>query len=453
MKRDFSKGRISINILHQAVPLMVAQLVQLLYNVIDRIYIGHLPQIGSAALTGIGLVFPVTTMITAFISLYSSGGTPLFSIARGMKEDDKAENILGQVVTLLTLSSVILMIICYLFRKPILYAFGASDSSYIYADMYLQIYLVGTLFSMLTTGLNGFISAQGYPGTGMCTVLIGAILNLLLDPLFIYGFNWGVRGAAVATVISQLISFLWIVRFFAGKKNEYRIRKKYLILKAGLVKNIVSLGLSGFVMQGTNCIVQVVCNKMLQMYGGDLYIGVMTVLNSVREILSIPGSTLGQGSQPVLGYNFGAKEYRRVKQAIRFTALIAFVYMFVAWLFVIILAGPIMSVFTSDSQMIEAGKEALKLYFFGFFFMGFQFVGQSTFTGLGCARRAIFFSLFRKVIIVVPLTIILPSLGMGITGVLVAEPVSNVIGGLASFITMYLTLYKKLPEDGEIAHI
>jgi len=453
MQSDFSKGKVSVNILRQALPLMVAQLVQLLYNVIDRIYIGHLPNIGGAALTGIGLVFPVTTMIAAFTSLYSTGGTPLFSIARGAKEDEKAETIFGQVITLLAVSSVFLMILCFVFRKPILYLFGASDDSYVYADMYLQIYLVGTIFSMMTTGLNGFIGAQGYPKIGMCTVMIGAVLNLILDPIFIYGFGWGVRGAAVATVISQFVSFMWIVRFFSGEKNMYRVKRKNLFLKPKMVLDIVALGMSGFVMQATNCLVQVVCNKMLQMYGGDLYVGVMTVINSVREILSIPGSTLGHGSQPVLGYNYGAKRYKRVKQSIRFTAMIAFVYMLVAWMIVIAFAGPIMSIFTSDPEMINAGKEGLKLYFFGFVFMGFQFVGQSTFTGLGCAKRAIFFSLFRKVVIVVPLTIVLPMVGMGITGVFVAEPISNAIGGLASFITMLLTVYRKFPEDGEVAHI
>ncbi len=446
MQSDFSQGRVWKNVINQAIPLMVAQLIQILYNVVDRIYIGHLPVIGSNALTGIGLVFPITTLVAAFTNLFSTGGVPLFSMARGAKEEDKAELILGQVVSLLTIISLLLMVLCYIFKRPVLYLFGASDETYVYADQYLKIYLLGTVFSVLSTGLNGFINAQGYPKKGMLTVMLGAIINLILDPIFIYGLHMGVYGAAVATVISQGVSFVWVVSFFAGKKTFYHIRKKNLILKAGMVRKITSLGIAGFVMQGTNCLVQVVCNKMLHMYGGDVYVGIMTVINSVREILSVPGSTLGGGAQPVLGYNYGAKQYDRVRKAIRFTAAIGFMYMLVAWLAVITFPKEILSLFTNDKELIRLGEHALKMYFFGFFFMSFQFVGQSTFTALGCAKRAVFFSLFRKVIIVVPLTIILPMVGFGVEGVFIAEPISNAIGGLASFTTMHLTVYKKLPE-------
>lgn len=446
MQSDFSQGRVWKNVINQAIPLMVAQLIQILYNVVDRIYIGHLPVIGSNALTGIGLVFPITTLVAAFTNLFSTGGVPLFSMARGAKEEDKAELILGQVVSLLTIISLVLMVLCYIFKRPVLYLFGASDETYVYADQYLKIYLLGTVFSVLSTGLNGFINAQGYPKKGMLTVMLGAIINLILDPIFIYGLHMGVYGAAVATVISQGVSFVWVVSFFAGKKTFYHIRKKNLIPKAGMVRKITSLGIAGFVMQGTNCLVQVVCNKMLHMYGGDVYVGIMTVINSVREILSVPGSTLGGGAQPVLGYNYGAKQYERVRKAIRFTAAIGFMYMLVAWLAVITFPKEILSLFTTDKELIRLGEHALKMYFFGFFFMSFQFVGQSTFTALGCAKRAVFFSLFRKVIIVVPLTIILPMVGFGVEGVFIAEPISNAIGGLASFTTMYLTVYKKLPE-------
>lgn len=446
MQNDFSKGRIWKNIINQAIPLMIAQLIQILYNVVDRIYIGHLPVIGGNALTGIGLVFPITTLIAAFTNLFSTGGVPLFSMARGAKDEKKAENILGQVVSLLLITSVIIMVLCYIFKKPVLFLFGASDETYVYANEYLKIYLLGTVFSMISTGLNGFINAQGYPRKGMLTVLLGAIINLVLDPVFIYGFHMGVQGAAIATVISQACSFVWVIGFFYGKDTLYRIKRDNIRLNIKSVLSITSLGVSGFVMQGTNCLVQIVCNKMLFMYGGDMYVGIMTVINSIREILSVPGSTLGSGAQPVLGYNYGAKEYERVRKAIRFTAAIAFAYMLVAWLAVIIFPKQILSIFTTDSSMINAGEDALKIYFFGFFFMAFQFVGQSTFTALGCAKRAVFFSIFRKVIIVVPLTILLPMAGLGVAGVFIAEPISNAIGGLASFTTMYFTLYKKLPE-------
>lgn len=446
MQSDFSKGRIWKNIINQAIPLMIAQLIQILYNVVDRIYIGRLPVIGGNALTGIGLVFPITTLIAAFTNLFSTGGVPLFSMARGAKDEKKAENILGQVVSLLLITSVIIMVLCYVFKKPVLFLFGASNETYVYANEYLKIYLLGTVFSMISTGLNGFINAQGYPRKGMLTVLLGAIINLILDPIFIYGFHMGVQGAAIATVISQACSFIWVINFFYGKDTLYRIKHDNLRLNVKSVLSITSLGISGFVMQGTNCLVQIVCNKMLFMYGGDMYVGIMTVINSIREILSVPGSTLGSGAQPVLGYNYGAKEYERVRKAIRFTAAIAFVYMLIAWLAVIIFPKQILSIFTTDSSMIKAGENALKIYFFGFFFMAFQFVGQSTFTALGCAKRAVFFSIFRKVIIVVPLTILLPMAGLGVEGVFIAEPISNAVGGLASFTTMYFTLYKKLPE-------
>ena len=440
MQSDFSQGKVWKNVINQAIPLMVAQLIQILYNVVDRIYIGHLSVIGSNALTGIGLVFPITTLVAAFTNLISTGGVPLFSMARGAKEEEKAELILGQVVSLLTITSLVLMVLCYIFKRPVLFLFGASEETYVYADQYLKIYLLGTVFSVLSTGLNGFINAQGYPKKGMMTVMLGAIINLILDPIFIYGLHMGVYGAAIATVISQGVSFAWVLSFFAGKKTFYRVKRENLILRAGMVGKITSLGISGFVMQGTNCLVQIVCNKMLFMYGGDMYVGIMTVINSVREILSVPGSTLGSGAQPVLGYNYGAKQYERVRKAIRF------LYMLIAWLAVIIFPKEILSVFTTDKAMISSGEHALKLYFFGFFFMSFQFVGQSTFTALGCAKRAVFFSIFRKVIIVVPLTIILPMLGLGVEGVFIAEPISNAIGGLASFTTMHFTLYKKLPE-------
>lgn len=277
------------------------------------------------------------------------------------------------------------------------------------------------------------------------TVMLGAIINLILDPVFIYGLHMGVYGAAIATVISQGVSFMWVLSFFMGKKTFYHIKEENLILKAGMVGKITSLGISGFVMQGTNCLVQVVCNKMLFMYGGDMYVGIMTVINSVREILSVPGSTLGSGAQPVLGYNYGAKQYERVRKAIRFTAAIGFLYMLIAWLSVIVFPKEILSVFTTDKAMINLGEHALKLYFFGFSLCRSS-SWDSRHTALGCAKRAVFFSIFRKVIIVVPLTIILPMLGLGVEGVFIAEPVSNAIGGLASFTTMYFTLYKKLPE-------
>lgn len=447
MANDFSKGKVWRNIVAQAIPLTMAQLVQILYNVVDRIYIGHLPQTDSLALTGVGLTFPIITLIAAFTSLFGTGGSALFAIARGAKDENRARMILGNVATLLLGTSIFLFFICYLFRKPILYLFGASDASYIYADAYLKIYLFGTAFSMLATGLNGFINAQGFPRMGMLTTIIGAVLNLILDPIFIFLFHMGVSGAALATILSQFVSVIWVFGFLTGKKALIRIEKKYLRVDWKLAIDIIGLGLAGFIMQATNCLVQVVCNATLRIYGGDIYVGVMTVLNSVREILSLPVTGISSGAQPVIGYNYGAKEYDRVKQGIRFTTVICIIYTLIMWLIVLGTPKFWIRIFSDDVALLDVGAEALKLYFFGFFFMAFQFSGQTAFTALGKAKQAVFFSLLRKAIIVAPLTILLPKVGMGVHGVFIAEPISNAIGGLACFITMYLVVYRKCGKN------
>ena len=450
--KDFSKGKVWSNIMAQAVPLILAQLVQLLYNVVDRIYIGHLPGADSLALTGIGLVFPLTTLVAAFTNLFGMGGAPLFSIERGAGNDERAEKILGNTFTMLFSSSFVIFALCYIFRKPVLYLFGASDASYVYADEYLRIYLFGTTFTMLSTGLNGFINAQGFPKIGMLTTLIGALLNLILDPLFIFVSGMGVAGAALATIISQAVSAVWVMHFLLSRKGKaaYHIKLSCMKPEWKLVGDITTLGMAGFIMQATNCMVQVVCNATLKVFGGDLYVGIMTVINSVREIMSLPVSGLTSGSQPVLGYNYGAGKYDRVKSGIRFTAVIGIAYTALAWIIVLIIPKQLMGIFTEDAQTIAYGAEALKTYFFGLVFMAFMFTGQSTFTALGYSKHAIFFSLLRKAIIVVPLVIILPRIGFGVMGVFLSEPISNVIGGLASFITMYITVYRKLKSETEV---
>lgn len=450
--KDFSKGKVWSNIMAQAVPLILAQLVQLLYNVVDRIYIGHLQGADSLALTGIGLVFPLTTLVAAFTNLFGMGGAPLFSIERGAGNDERAEKILGNTFTMLFASSFVIFALCYIFRKPVLYLFGASDASYVYADEYLRIYLFGTTFTMLSTGLNGFINAQGFPKIGMLTTLIGALLNLILDPLFIFVSGMGVAGAALATIISQAVSAVWVMHFLLSRKGKaaYHIKLSCMNPEWKLVGDITTLGMAGFIMQATNCMVQVVCNATLKVFGGDLYVGIMTVINSVREIMSLPVSGLTSGSQPVLGYNYGAGKYDRVKSGIRFTAAIGIAYTALAWIIVLIIPKQLMGIFTEDTQTIAYGAEALKTYFFGFVFMAFMFTGQSTFTALGYSKHAIFFSLLRKAIIVVPLVIILPRIGFGVMGVFLSEPISNVIGGLASFITMYITVYRKLKSETEV---
>ena len=447
VKNDFSKGPVWKCILAQAAPLMLAQLVQLLYNIVDRVYLGHLGDENSMALTGVGLVFPIVTLITAFAVLFGTGGVPLFSIERGAGDEEKAGRIMGNSFALLLVSSVILTAFGYAFSKPILFAFGASEASYVYAGAYLRIYLAGTVFSMITTGMNGYINAQGFPKIGMLSVVLGALCNIILDPVFIFGLDMGVAGAALATVISQAVSAVWVVRFLFSKKTVIPLSGRTVRIGKEITASICKLGTSNFVMSGTNCLVQVVCNATLQVYGGDLFIGVMTVANSVREVFHLPVSGLMGGAQPVISFNYGAKKYDRVKSGIRFNTLIGVVYTLISWLVVVSFPQLWFRIFSDDAQLLQSGVQMLKIYFFGFVFMSLQFAGQSVFQALGDAKHAIFFSLLRKAFIVVPLTLLLPAAGFGVTGVFLAEPISNIIGGIASYTTMRMTVYRNLDRS------
>lgn len=448
-KTDFSQGPVWRRVLDQAGPLIVAQLVHLLYNVVDRIYLGHMGDGSGMALTGVGLTFPIVTLIMGFAALFGTGGVPLFSMARGAQDGDRAGRILGNSCTLQLMSSAVLMAVGYLFMRPILFAFGASEDSFVYAKAYLDIYLMGTAFSMLATGLNGYINAQGFPRMGMLSIVIGAAVNIALDPVFIFVLHMGVRGAALATVISQALSALWVLRFLTGKQTIIPLKRENMALQGGIVRDIAKLGTASFIAQGTTCLVQIACNATLQQFGGDLYVGVMTVVNSVREVFLLPVHGITNGSQPVTSFNYGAKRYERVLQSIRFSTLICGAYTLLAWVLVLLLPRLFFGIFSDDAAMMEAGVTALRLYFFGFVFMAFQFAGQSAFVALGDARHAIFFSLLRKVIIVVPLTLLLPRLGLGVKGVFLAEPVSNILGGTVCYLTMRLTQLKRIRRLSE----
>jgi len=441
---DFSKGPVWRCIISQAVPLMIAQLVHLLYNVIDRIYIGHMEGTNGLALTGIGLTFPLITLILAFTALFGMGGTPLFAMAQGAGNEERAGKILGNSFALLLLSSVVLTTLGYIFCRPILFAFGASEDSYVYAKQYLDIYLLGTVFSMTSTGLNNYINAQGFPKIGMLSTVLGAAANIVLDPVFIFAFDMGVAGAALATILSQALSAAWVLRFLLGKTVAIPLRVSNIRIRWEITKDILRLGTANFIMQGTNCLVQVACNSTLQLYGGDLYVGIMTVVNSVREIFMLPISGIVNGALPVISFNYGAKEYRRVKSGIRFNTFIGVIYNTVAWGVVLLFPEFLFRIFAADAAMISAGVEVLKLYFFGFVFMSLQLAGQYVFQAVGDAKHAIFFSLLRKAIIVVPLTLLLPRLGFGVYGVFLAEPISNALGGIACYLTMRMTVYRQI---------
>lgn len=440
-KSGFSKGSVPGNILRLAGPMTVAQLINVLYSVVDRMYLGRLP--GHLALTGLGLTMPIISILMGLANLCGVGGAPLCSICRGKGEEEEAEYVMGNAFSLLLILGVAATAFSLAVRRPMLYLFGASDDTFPYADAYLTIYLLGTVFVMIGLGMNPFINSQGFAKTGMLTVGLGAVVNIVLDPIFIFVFDMGVVGAALATIIAQACSAVWVLVFLTGKKAILHLRLSRMRLSAARVKRILSLGLAGFFVNLTNSLVQVVCNATLQTWGGDLYVGVMTIINSIREVVLMPVTGLSNGSQPVLGYNYGAGENGRVRQGIRFSALVVVAYSVLVWLVVMAAPGMLMGIFTTEEAVIQAGIPAIRTYFALFIFMSLQLAGQSVFTGLGKARQAIFFSLLRKAFINAPLTVILPVF-FGTSGVFIAEAVSQLLGGAACFTTMYLTVYRPL---------
>ncbi len=444
-QNDFSKGSVVRNIINLAVPMTLAQLINVLYNVVDRIYIGRIPGAGSLPLTGVGLCLPIISMVTAFANLFGMGGAPLCSIERGRGNVDEAEKIMGNSFAMMVIFGIGLTVLGIALKRPMLYLFGASDNTYPYADQYVTIYLLGSLFVMAGLGMNSFINSQGFGRIGMMTVLLGAVANIILDPIFIFVFHMGVQGAALATIISQALSAAWILKFLTGKKTILKLRRSAMKLEKKRVLSIMGLGLSGFTMSITNSLVQIVCNATLRDFGGDLYVGVMTVINSIREVVQLPVQGLTNSSQPVMGFNYGAEKYGRVKEAIRFTSVVAIVYTCAMWAGLYFAPGFFIGIFSSEPELLEIGVPAMHIYYFGFFMMSLQMAGQSVFVALGRAKNAVFFSIFRKVIIVFPLTVILPHLwGLGTDGVFLAEPISNFIGGLACYVTMLLTVWREL---------
>ncbi|MDY4545824.1 MAG: MATE family efflux transporter [Candidatus Choladocola sp.] len=447
MKRvDFENGTVTGNILEAALPMLVAQILNLLYNIVDRIYIARIAEVGTAALGAVGLCFPLIVIITAFANLFGNGGAPLFAIQRGQKDERKAVAIMNTSFTMVCASAIVLMVVGFLFARPILILFGASDNSLVYALPYMMIYLLGTLPSMVAVGMNPFINAQGYSLIGMCSVAVGAGANLLLDPLFIFGLGFGVRGAAIATVLSQCLSAIFVF-FFLTKKSELKVRllkKNEIAACMGYAKNIISLGMAGFIMQLTNSLVTICCNNVLSVTGGDIYISVMTIVSSVRQLVETPIHAMSEGSSPILSYNYGARRPARVRKAGMVMGALILAYSAVIWSIIILEPRPLIRIFSSDAQLTKDAVPALNQYFAAFIFMDLQYMGQTVFKSLNKKKQAIFFSMLRKVFIVVPLTYLMPyALHMGTDGVFLAEPVSNVIGGTLCFATMLITV---LPE-------
>ena len=452
---DFEHGTVTSNILNAALPMLVAQIFNLLYNVVDRIYIARIPDVGTTALGAVGLCFPVIVIITAFSNLFGTGGAPLFSIARGKGDREEASQIMNTSFTMLCWCAVMLMLFGLIFARPILRIFGASDEALPYAYPYMMIYLLGTVASMIATGMNPFINSQGYSTVGMLSVALGAVTNLILDPIFIFVFGFGIKGAAIATILSQFLSAAFVVNFLHNKA-EYRVKLlgfRELTDSLTLVKNIVSLGTAGFIMQLTNSLVTICCNNVLAVTGGDLYVSVMTIVSSVRQIIETPLHSLTEGSSPILSFNYGARKPKRVKKATIVMTLLVLAYSAIAWGAILLVPEFLIGIFSSDPVLQADAVPALKLYFAAFIFMDLQYIGQTTFKSLNKKKQAIFFSLLRKVFIVVPLTYFLPyGLHMGTNGVFMAEPVSNVIGGSLCFITMLVTILPELKRMEENNH-
>lgn len=444
---DFSKGSVTQNIIRVAAPMLVAQILNLMYNIVDRIYIGRIPGEGLLALGGVGLCFPFISLITAFTNLYGAGGAPLCSIERGRGNQEEAGEIMNTSFYLLVITGVILTVLGSIFCRPILILFGASGASLPYAMPYMRIYLMGTVFAMVALGMNPFINSQGFANVGMTTIFLGAVTNIVLDPIFIFVFHLGVRGAALATICSQILSAVFVVRFLTGKRAELRISlKRKPSFGKRRVLDIVGLGSASFVMQCTNSLVQIACNRMLGAFGGDVYISTMTIINSVRQILDTPVLAIADGASPILSYNYGAKRYDNVKKAIRFITLSALVYTGATWVLILLFPEMFIGIFNNDDSLLTVAVPALHIYFFAFIFQALQYSGQTVFKSLNKKKQAIFFSLLRKVVIVAPLTFFLPYVGnLGANGVFVAEPVSNFLGGSACFLAMILTV---MPELG-----
>lgn len=440
-KIDFDNSGIKNSIMSLAIPMMCAQFFALFYNIVDRIYIGNLPDNGESALGAIGICFPVITIINGFANLFGLGGTPLFSIAKGEKKNSEAEKIMSNSFWMLVFTGFILTVFILIFHKSILYLFGASQNTYSYASTYILVYSFGTVFQMISLGMNPFINCQGFAKVGMMTVVVGTIVNLVLDPIFIFALDLGVCGAAIATLISQAISAVWVMLFITGSKPEIRLNLRKVVLNVKCVIDILKLGTASFIMHCTDSLVLMVCNRMLFQTGGDLYISIMTIINSVRQIIQIPVTALTDGASTVISFNYGAKKYEKVRKAIIFVTLGALLYTLLILVPIMISPKLILSLFGRGQELILNGANAMKIYFIGFFMMAFQYSGQCVFKSLNMPKYAVFFSVFRKVIIVVPLTLLLPKI-WGVNGVFYAEAISNFVGGSICYITMSFVVRK-----------
>ena len=436
-------------LLKLALPTVAAQLINMLYNIVDRMYIGHIKDVGALALTGVGVCMPLIMIISAFAALVGNGGAPRASIYMGKKDTDTAQKILGNCFSLQIILSIILTIILLIGNKTFLLAFGASENTISYAVNYMNIYALGTIFVQLTLGMNAFITAQGFAKTGMLSVLIGAVANIVLDPVFIFGMNMGVRGAALATIISQTLSCIWVLSFLFGKKTFLKIKLENLRLHAKIILPCVALGSSLFIMQASESIISVCFNSSLLKYGGDIAVGAMTILTSVMQFAMLPLQGLGQGAQPIMSYNYGAKNNDRVRKTFRLLLKVSFGYSIVLWAIVMLLPQMFAMMFTSDNALLSFTSQALRIYMASMFMFGIQIACQMAFNALGKAKDSIIVAVMRKFILLIPLIYIMPAIFKAnqTNAVYMAEPVADFIAVCFTAILFAFEFKKAMKEN------
>ena len=434
-------------IIKLSIPAILAQIVNLLYNIVDRIYIGHMEDVGTMAITGVGLCFPIISLITAFTMLVAQGGAPRAAIEMGKGDIKKAEKILGNCFLLLILLSVILTLIFLAFGERLLMLFGASESTIIYALPYMNIYVAGSVFVMISLGLNMFITTQGFTKISMATVLIGAICNIILDPIFIFGFDMGVRGAAFATIISQAVSAVWVLSFLLGKKTKIGIKKENLLPSIRILAPVLALGISPFVMSATEAVINVAFNSSLQKYGGDIAVGAMTICTTIFQMVWVPAQGIGQGAQPIISYNYGAKNGNRVKQAFKAFLTICFSYVFVFGMAIELFPQFFIKIFNDNPELMETATWTIRLYGCALVFFGIQMAVQQTLIALGKAKASLFIACLRKVILLVPLIYILPNFFENkVFAVFLAEPVSDAISITTASVVFFFVFRKEMKK-------
>ncbi|MEC3793244.1 MATE family efflux transporter [Clostridioides difficile] len=421
-----------------ATPAIIAQIVNVLYNIVDRIFIGRMEN-GEVAMAGVGVAFPIIIIITACSYLIGMGGGPLAAIKMGEQNNDEAEKIMSNSFSVLVILAILLTIGFKIGKEPLLWMFGASESTIGYSMDYLNIYLIGTVFVQISMGMNTFINTQGFATTGMMTVAIGALINIILDPIFIFGFNMGVKGAALATIIAQGVSAIWVLMFLFGKKSILKIKKKYMIPKASIILPVLGLGISPFIMQSTESLVLIALNSKLQMYGGDLAVGSMAIMSSIMQILMLPNMGVTQGAQPIISYNYGSGQLDRVKKTFKLCLLSCFTYSTILWLLLMIFPAFFVSIFNKNPQLLSMTSWSIKIYFAGAFMFGIQIACQQTFLALGKATISLVLALLRKIVLLIPLIFILPTFfNEKLFAVILAEPVADITAATITAIAVFI---------------